>query len=314
MLLQTIIYQDDFPINIRVSEIKNVPLHYHSDVEFVVVLSGEINLTNGYGKFTLSEGEIFTNNGNEIHSLSSCGSSNMVAVIQISNSFFTKYFPTLGKSIYRTNSIKTSGSKQNDLLKMILMILLQYFKKDSNYKNDCINGTIELINYLNKNFNLFTFENRLPVSASEENPIIIERVSRIISYIYENYKNKITLDNIAENEHLSMFYLSHLIKEYTGMGFREFLCFARAERSEIPLLDTSRKISIIAKDVGFSTTDYYKKFFEKWYGHSPEEHRTLNQPLIMSNLNPARLEDAPDSTAATAIKGLLYGLDVNMEL
>ena len=161
---------------------------------------------------------------------------------------------------------------------------------------------------------MFTFENQLPVSAREENPIIIERVSRIISYIYENYKEKITLENLAEKEHLSMFYLSHLIKEYTSMGFREFLCFARAERSEIPLLDTDRKISRIAKDVGFSTTDYYKKFFEKWYGHSPEEHRKLNQPLVMSSLNPAQLEDSPDSTATTAIKGLLYGLDVNMDI
>ena len=92
MLLQTITYPDDFPINIRIAEIKNVPLHYHSDIELVIVLSGEIHLTNGYGSFTLTEGEIFTNNGNEIHSIEAQVEENLVAIIQISNSFFTKYF------------------------------------------------------------------------------------------------------------------------------------------------------------------------------------------------------------------------------
>ena len=314
MLLQTITYPDDFPINIRIAEIKNVPLHYHSDIELVIVLSGKIHLTNGYGSFTLTEGEIFTNNGNEIHSIEAQDEENLVAIIQISNSFFTKYFPTLGKSTYRTNALRASGSKQNDLCKMVLMILLQFLKKSPNYKNDCINGTVELIEYLNKHFNLFTIENALPVSANEENPIIIERLSRITSYIYEHYKEKITLENIAEKEHLSVFYLSHLIKEYTGMGFREFLCFARAERSEIPLLDTDKKIAGISKDVGFSTTDLYRKFFTKWYGHSPEEHRELYQPLVMSSLNPEQLDDSSVSSAATVIRGLLYGLDADMDI
>ena len=86
MLLQTITYPDDFPINIRIVEIKNVPLHYHSDIELIYVLSGKVHLTNGYGSFTLTEGEVFTNNGHEIHSLSSCDEKNLVAVIQISNS------------------------------------------------------------------------------------------------------------------------------------------------------------------------------------------------------------------------------------
>ena len=314
MLLQTITYPDDFPINIRIVEIKNVPLHYHSDIELIYVLSGKVHLTNGYGSFTLTEGEVFTNNGHEIHSLSSCDEKNLVAVIQISNSFFTKYFPTLGMSTYRTNAIKASASKQNDLCKMVLMILLHYFKKGLNYKNDCINGTLELIDYLNKHFNLFTIENALPVSANEENPVLIERLSRITSYIYEHYKEKITLENIAEREHLSVFYLSHLIKEYTGMGFREFLCFARVERSEIPLLDTDRKVSRISREVGFSTTDFYRKFFEKWYGHSPEEHRELNKPLVMSNLNPEHAEDCSVPTAITILKSLLYGLDADMEI
>ena len=68
-----------------------------------------------------------------------------------------------------------------------------------------------------------------------------ERISRIITYIYQYYAEKITLEDLAAMEHLSEFYISHIIKDCTGMNFREFLCFARVEWSEIQLLDTNKK-------------------------------------------------------------------------
>ena len=313
MLLQTINYSTDFPVNIRIAKIRSVPLHYHSDIELIFVLSGKINLTNSYGKFILSEGDIFTNNGNEIHSLLATEDDNIVAIIQISNAFFEKYFPGLSKSVYRTNAIKATDSKQDDLRKLVLKILLQYMKKGANYKSECISGSVDLIKYLNQHFNLFVIENKVPVSTRDENPVTIERLSRIIGYIYENYPNRISLENIAEMEHLSTFHLSHLIRRYTGMSFRDFLCFARVERSEIPLLDTNKKISQISKEVGFSTTAYYEKFFCKWYGHSPQVHRDSYQPLVMSIVNPEQLDDCPISHAIKSISGMLYGLGAEAE-
>ena len=311
MLLNKIDYADDFPINIRVLTIKNVPLHFHSDIEFVFVLRGSISLTSGYCGYVLKTGDVFTNNGHEIHSLSSDDPDNIVAVLQISNGFFTKYFPTLGKSAYRTYSISESSGRLDDLRRMLLRVLIHYLRKSLNFKNQCINETIDLIRYMNKYFNLFTLNDRVVVTVEDDNPLTLERLSRIISYIYDNYRTKVTLENISELEHLSIFYLSHLIKEYTGMSFRDFLCFVRVERSEIELLDTDKKISRIAKEVGFSTTAYYRKFFEHWYGRSPEEHRRIYQPLVMGPLNPEKAEDCSASAAINTITSLMYGLDID---
>jgi len=309
MLLKKIDYADDFPISIRVLTIKNIPLHFHSDIEFVFVLQGEINLTSGYCGYRLKAGDVFTNNGHEIHSLSSDDPDNVVAVLQISNGFFTKYFPTLGKSSYRTYSISESNGRLDDLRRMLLRIILHYLRKSLNYKSLCINKTIELIRYLNKYFNLFTLNDRVIVTVEDDNPLTLERLSRIIGYIYDNYRNKVTLENISELEHLSIFYLSHLIKDYTGMSFRDFLCFVRVERSEIELLDTDKKISRIAKEVGFSTTAYYRKFFEQWYGRSPEEHRRIFQPLVMGPGNPEQVDYRSASDSISITTSMMYGLD-----
>lgn len=309
MLLEKITYIDDFPIDINFGTIKNVPLHYHIDVEFVYVLQGEIHLQSGYFNYTLKAGDVFTNNGHEIHSLTSKDPNNVVAILHISNSFFTKYFPKLSKSVYRTYAKRNDGPRQDDLRRMLLQIFLHYLKKGLNYKNQCIYETIELIKYLNKYLNLFALDEKMVVSVDDDNPVTIERLSRIIAYLYENSAAKITLENISEMEHLSTFYLSHLIKEYTGMSFRDFLAFVRVERSEILLLDTNKKISAIAREVGFSTTAYYRKFFDHWYGHSPEEHRVINNPLVISPLNPEQIVDCSITKIIGLTTDLMSGID-----
>ena len=100
---------------------------------------------------------------------------------------------------------------------------------------------IQVISYLNMHFNLFAFESNMIVNFNNDNPVVIERISRIINYVYANHKNKVTFEDIAEREHLNPFYLSHLIKDYMGISFQEFLCFARVEMSEIPLLETDKR-------------------------------------------------------------------------
>jgi len=102
-------------------------------------------------------------------------------------------------------------------------------------------------------------------------------------YIYEHHSEKLTLRELAEKEHFSEGYMSKLITAGTGLGFRELLAFARVEESEKILLSGSEKISSIAGQVGFSTTAYYEKFFEKWFGCHPEEYRRMYADRIKGN-------------------------------
>ncbi|NLP31227.1 MAG: AraC family transcriptional regulator [Clostridiales bacterium] len=302
MLLEQTTYQDDFPINIRIAKVEEYPFHYHQDVDFIFVLKGEVHLKNVCHNYLLKEGDIFTNSGHEIHGMTATDKENVVAIIQISNRFFTQYFPTLPKACFMTYVKDDKHLKMDILQKMLLCILLEYKKRSFNYKNTCIEQMIDVIKYLNQYYNLFAFDGQVVVNFKNDNPVIVERVSRIINYVYANHASKITLKDLAEREHLSTFYLSHLIRDYIGINFREFLCFARVEMSEILLLGTDRKISEIAKDVGFSSTSYYIKFFKKWFKHSPEEYRQLYKAHILSDQRPPRIELLSDGQAINLIR------------
>ena len=309
MLFEKITYRDDFPINITIANIEDYPIHYHQDIEFVFVLKGKVRLKNGYCSYTLGEGDIFTNSGHEVHSITSVSPDNIVALIQISTHYFSQYFPSLSKACYRTYTNKAKTKKHDNLQEKLLNILLQYTIKSSKYKSECIYAMIDVIKYLEKIFNLFAFNGDMVVNFESNNQETIERISHIIGYIYQYYAEKITLEDLAKMEHLSTFYLSHIIKNCTGMNFREFLCFARVEWSEIQLLDTNKKISQVARDVGFSTTAYYEKYFRKWFGHSPQEHRELFMPMVRSEFHREVLTPTPPNKAITLIKHSLSSLN-----
>ena len=309
MLFEKLTYQDDFPINVAIASLEEYPIHYHQDIEFLYVLKGSVSLKNGSCIYTLQEGDIFVNAGHEIHGMKATDEENVVAIIQISTRYFSQYFPSLGAACYRTYSKKAANARLDNLREMLLQIILQYNIKSFNYKNDCIRLMKDVINCLDKYFNLFAFEEEMPINVESVDQIAIDRISRIINYIYQNYAEKIRLEELSAMEHLSMFYVSHIIKNCTGKNFREFLCFARVERSEVLLLDTNKKISQIAKEVGFSTTAYYEKYFIKWYKRTPEEHRAHYQPLVKSETHPERLTAITPTQAIHLIRTTLSALN-----
>jgi AraC-like DNA-binding protein len=247
-------YADDLPVNIRIVEIDEYPLHFHQDIEFVIVLKGEINLKCGYFTYSITEGSVFTINGREVHGLYRSDQENIVAMIQIDNYYFSHYFNRLSGSCFRTFTNDKGDERLDTLRYYFVNILLENLKKEPGYKRQIIDLVVRLLAYLDEFFHYFSFENKVVVNTRNDNPVSVERLGRIINYIYEKHAEKLTLEDLGSMEHLSTYYISHLITEGTGMNFREFLCFARVEFSEMLLLDTNKKINVIAQEVGFSAT------------------------------------------------------------
>ena len=96
----------------------------------------------------------------------------------------------------------------------------------------------------------------------KENEEQLERYHRIAKYIFNNYNNNITLQDIADKEFLSTHYLSHEIKYATGSSFTDLINITRVEESIKLLLDSDKSISEISEEVGFSHTRYFNKNFK----------------------------------------------------
>lgn len=94
-----------------------------------------------------------------------------------------------------------------------------------------------------------------------------------LSYINNNYNQKITLPEVASLVHLNPCYFSQKFKTLTGRGFKEYLTSIRITQSEKLLLETNLSMSEIAYKCGFESSNYYGDAFKKIYNISPTAFR-----------------------------------------
>ena len=95
-------------------------------------------------------------------------------------------------------------------------------------------------------------------------------VNRIITYLNENYEDKISLEQIAHNMYLSPVYISKIFKEETGESPINYLIKIRLEKAKDILLNSEGgSIKSIANQVGYDDVYHFSKLFKKYYGISP---------------------------------------------
>jgi len=310
MLKEKISYKEGLPVNILVANIKEYPIHFHADIEVVYVLSGSITLKNGYYTHSLKQDDIFILNDAELHSFESTGEDNMVMLLHLDISYFADYYDDFRNCFFVTD---TDGAQDEnlDILRQILArIAMEILRKGKNFEQNVIENTHNLIAGLISDFQYFAMEDGKLINESERkgNKILAERLRRITDYMYENYTERLPLSDIAKREHLSIFYLSHLIKQATGMSFQELLSFIRVEESEKLLLGTNKKIGMIAEECGFSAIRYYIKHFQIWFGMHPAEYREKYAGKVIGRETVAKYEKYSSADIEKVIKKQLRGV------
>ena len=275
MLKERIQYKRELPIDLLVADVEQYPLHFHEDCEIVYVMQGAVRLRDGYYDYDLTAGDVVIVNDGEMHSITRIGeASNMVMMLHVDFEYFSKYYPNLRNSFFDTEYVDSKESL--DVLRSILVrIILEMLQKGYGYEHKIIEAAHNLISYLQADFQSYLVDEDNAESGrqSRRNKVMAGRLSRITKYMYENYDRKLTLNEIGEKEHLSIYYLSHVIKNATGLSFQDLLSFIRVEESEKLLLSTNKKIGTIASETGFSAVRYYIKHFEKWYHMTPQAYR-----------------------------------------
>ena len=275
MLKEKIEFSEELPLVATICNIEEYPIHFHDDMEIVYVLSGKVGLKNGYYNYVLNQGDIFILNDREIHSFQNTGEKNIVLMLQIDLKFFSKYFNNLKNCFFVTDMKDSDDESLENLRTLLSRIIFEFLSKDKDYEHRTIQHACNFISCLINEFQYFSMDDGKFVNESKNkgNKVLAERLKRITEYMYDNYGRKLTLNEIAEREHLSVFYLSHVIKAATGLSYQDLLSFMRVEESEKLVLGTDKKIGTISLESGFSAVRYYIKYFEKWFGIHPLEYR-----------------------------------------
>lgn len=95
----------------------------------------------------------------------------------------------------------------------------------------------------------------------------------IVDYIADNYKNKLTLKDVAQALGYDYYYFSKLFHQAFGQSFSEYLNTYRFNNALCALRNSSRSVSEIAAESGFQSIRSFNAAFLKRMGTSPAQYR-----------------------------------------
>ena len=95
----------------------------------------------------------------------------------------------------------------------------------------------------------------------------------MISYIQQNFMEKISLKEFSEQFHLSEKYISRYFKEHFHITLSQYITHLRLAHAKQLLQDTDTPVTEIAMQSGYQNVSYFIRSFKKTYGVSPLKYR-----------------------------------------
>jgi len=92
-------------------------------------------------------------------------------------------------------------------------------------------------------------------------------------YINQNFLRNLTLEEVANEVHLSASRFRHVFREVVGIGFKEYITYLRLSECRRLLLTTDLNITEVAFRSGFTNIHQFYKVFYKYVHISPAQYR-----------------------------------------
>lgn len=115
-------------------------------------------------------------------------------------------------------------------------------------------------------YKAFTVKNTM---SSSESYIL----SHTLEYLNQNYKNSITVFEVANFCHCSESYINHIFKKNMRINIKAYINKLRIEASKEYLMNTSESISEIAMHIGYNDPNYFSNVFTKICGFTPSSYK-----------------------------------------
>lgn len=256
-------------INFDFKESKYMKEHFHKNVEIFYVLEGEVQLKIETSWFLLKKDDFVVINSYEKHQYRA-KKTIFLAIIHINYERLSPYID-LEQNFFRCNSVTDKNENYQKIRKISNQIFQLYFYKEEEgiYLNSLYYSLIAL---LVKNFICKKDIDSYDAKISEES-----RIRKIVDYINTNYRNPLSLNELAGHLFLSTAYLSKYIKKKLNTNFTDYITQVRMEYAIEDMCKNQKSITRVSLDNGFPNTNAFTTAFKKKYGVTPsvwlKEHK-----------------------------------------
>lgn len=276
---------ETFPMTVNHDDLwsfegKNVPIHWHNDLEINLIREGEAVFQVYQKSYRVRTGEGFLLNRNVPHSCSSPGNEHVrYSTILVRPDFL---YGDFGSDVERKcfqpflqNSaipcIYLTGFDENG--KEILQKLNQV-EEAFDRKRFCYE--LKIKGLLCEAFAMILYGHRqeltkfVPANLQE-----LERLEKMLNYLNMHFTEVISLQNLADQVHLSREVCCRLFKKMTGKTITGYLEEYRVNKSFSLVQSGQYSMTQITEMVGFSNPSRFASAFRKRFGCNPGEYNSV---------------------------------------
>lgn len=281
---------EGFPIavnhdNLLDFEGRNIPIHWHNDLEVVIVRNGQA-LYQIYEKtYHLSPGEIIIINSNVPHS---CHSFEKVPVclttILLRPDFLYGDFGSdIEKNCFRPflqNSkipcivLSNSDAQTKCLLKKLNQAETLFDQKPFCYELKIKGLLCDVFSHL-----LYEYRDRFS-RFRPANQRDLKRLEQMLMYIHSHFDSVISLQQLSDHVHLSREVCCRLFKKMTGKTITTYLEEYRIHKSLSLVQSGLYSITQISDMVGFSNASRFASAFRRQFGLNPAEYNSTKHKKL----------------------------------
>ena len=255
----------DSVVEFEFLEENKIEIHDHENIEILFVLEGKLHVTTDQQEYTLSREDFLLINANRLHSYEA--ERNILAVrFQIS---MIKLKQMLQQStvLFWCCSVSEKGKSYDELRKMLKDFLFYNINKGTKDEFYVKSLQYQLLSLLCGEFLLDKKEKTGAYSEEKK------YMSSVQEYIRENYQEKISLQDVANELFLSSTYLSKYIRKNSGKGFVDLVNSIRLSHAMEDLMYTDAPVIKIAMNNGFASVAAMNKVFKETYHTTPSAYR-----------------------------------------
>lgn len=267
----------DFPAYIKKGQLSSYPdfravSHWHDDLEFILILEGQMSYDVNGQKISLQTGEgIFVNSRCFHYGYSDAHAECLFLCILLSpqllsiNTYFIQNClnPLIQNSHFPYQKLYPAIQWQN----VILHDLEALYKEniDNVQPFAILEKSAHIFRLLSENMNFFP--------DYDKNAEDILALTAMIGYVQKNYPNKILLKDISSAGNCCKTKCTSLFQKYLSSSPMLYLNRYRLEKSIFLLRNTAMSITEVAYTCGFSNTSYFCELFHKYYHITPRQCR-----------------------------------------
>lgn len=245
-----------------------IPSHWHVELEFVLVISGELNVVVAAQTITLRQGEAIAINSGRLHRLQApVGSDCRIAVVVVDPSLLlrasAKQQALMAQRIAPASRdyLRLDGhSTWQDGVRKRISILANYFR---------FGGADDLTAYAEA---LTMCARTLPHFAGDT-PALGQLLAVMLDFVEQNYAQPIGTQEIARSAQLGR---SRCFAVFAASGYpppASYLAHRRVQAACKMLRSSAMSSAEIAQRCGFTSPSYFARVFKREMGMTPLHYR-----------------------------------------